>query len=195
MAQISISLYVTYDEGRTITVADHMAIGEVVQHLLQELSPDERVDASDLNHCTITVSRQIIGLENLDLALNQLGVRNGDALSLIIHQSSSSVTLVLDPMLREFQPLRLKRTTMIGREQLQVYLPYGDDKQRISSEQVSFEVIDGVWSAKMIGRTPMFINGEHFQRDQTVVLHEEDVIAFGNNPARPLLRLAVGFQV
>lgn len=215
MAQISLSLYVANDQGKVIEVEDHMTVDSIIPSLLrlngaEDLSPDM------IRQCTILVSRRIE--IDVETTLQQLGIRNGDALSLIIHVPTSKIALLLDPMVPGFQSIRITRTgRTVGRRDedrpesqpdydLLPFLSYLSRQRGLSSEQArllerkisqqqaQFVEQDGLWSVQMIGRAPMFVNSERLVTNQRVVLHEGNVIAFGDNPNRPILRLNVQFE-
>lgn len=202
MARLSLSLHISNDQGKHVVFSDDMALGEIVTRLLRA-SSDEALDNATPDQCTILISRQIES--DLNLTLNQLGVRNGDALSLIVHVPISNITLVLDPMLRGYEPLAINRSGLtLGRRDEQrpetqpdrdlSYLLPELERQKLSQQQARLFDENGGWSVQLVGRTPMYVNSERLVPERRVLLHEGDVIFIGSNPNYALLRFAVHYK-
>lgn len=204
MAQISLSLYVANDQGKVIEVEEHMSLAEIIPRLLQ-LNGTQDLSGPVQDQCTILISRRVEMSQ--DVSLNELGIRSGDAISLIVHVPTSSVTLLLEPLPQgRYAPIRIGRSgRILGRKDdarpgtqpdidLSGYVVPPDRARKMSQQQAQLIEQDGVWSVQMVGRAPMFVNSERLVPNQQIQLYEGNVIAFGDTPNRPVLGLRVSFE-
>ncbi len=190
------------DAGETICVCDNTPLAELVPHLLKlnpllaRLAPKQVM---------LAVGRTVIDLERRP---RELGLKSGDLIGIMpltpiarrVRLCLASPRALHPPFVIENSPCVLGRyDPTLGDQQAQIDLTevLPPNKARaISRRQAIFTEQDSVWHVRLHPESgvPMFVDGRRLSSDRSLVLAEDNVIAFGASPNRPDFQLIVRLE-